>query len=430
VALLSYLFSGFVAPFASAATTKPSTINVDNLALPDGITAVMISDYSKAPDLKDDGAKPFSCLAIYLVSSLNSPTVVHVSGLTLATSDGGANILYGGSLSGYITVQGKTAESDFLPSSQALGRLSPSGTFSDQFVLRNPSAPAIPDVLNCQTASIGRMYGLTVSSKVNYLTNKTLYLAGQVDQATASTYDVSQLTVPEGFAAKTTFKNSHGYFSSCIKRDGRSTTIGVALKVSPPFAGYAASGKYIARNVTVDGVSYPTPGIPNFRSTCIPVAVVPNDEMGDITGDHELVVTGDIIAWPGQVIKAFKVNGESKLYKVDLGAVDSDKLPVTYDPSTNKSLVWLTAKSRGSLAKCVSTTFDYAGLTATYVAGATRLRGTALVTTTKAKKYAAIKVTSGGVDTYAVMSLPGNVFESDGKLTLSGSLTATDVCTN
>jgi hypothetical protein len=430
VALLSYLFVAVTVPAATAAATKPSTINVDNLVLPEGISAVMIGDYSKAPDLKADGAKPYSCLAIYLVSSLNSATVVHVSGLTLAASDGGTNILHGGSLSGYITVRRKTAGSDFLPSSQALGRLSPSGTFSNPLTLRNPSTPAIPDVLNCQTASIGRMYGLTVSSKVNYLTSKTLYLAGQVDLAKASTYDVSQLTVPEGFKADTTFTKGSGYLSSCIRRDGQSTTIGIALKVSGPFAEYAASGKYIARNVTVDGVSYASPGIPNFRSTCIPVAIVPNDEMGDITGDRKLVITGDIIEWPGEVVSAVRVKGETKMAKVQLGAVDSDKIAVTYDPSTNKSLVWLTAKSRGSLPKCKSTTFDYAGLTSSYVSESASLRGTALVTTTKAKKYAAIKVTSGGADTYAVMSLPGNIFESDGKLTLSGNLVATDVCTS
>jgi hypothetical protein len=428
VALLSYLFVAVAVPAATAAGSKPSTINVDNLVLPEGISAVMIGDYSKAPDLEADGAKPYSCLAIYLVSSLNSATVVHVSGLTLAASDGGKNILHGGSLSGYLTVGRKTEGSEFLPSSQALGRLSPNGTFSNPLALRNPGHPAVPDVLNCQTASIGRMHGLTISSPIDYSTNKTLYLSGQVDPATASTYDITQLKVPKDFVAKTTFKTGDGYRSSCIKRNGQSTTIGISLKFSGV---YVPSGKYIARNVTVDGVSYPTPGIPNFRSTCIPVAIVPNNEMGDITGDHSLVITGDIIPWSLKITDSIDKNfTQSKMVKFQLGAVDSDKVLVSYDPTPNvkKSFVWLTGKSRGSLANCSDTEFDYTGLSATYVAKGSTLLSERLVTKIKAHKYAVEKVSSGGDDTYAVLSFPGNIFERDGTLKLTGNLQAKDIC--
>ena len=429
VAVLSCALVGSSTLVASAAASKPSTINVDNLVLPDGITAVMIGDYSKAPDPKTDGTKQYSCLAIYLVSSLPTSTTVHVSGLTVAASEAGTNILYGGALSGYLTVRGNTAESEYLPSSQALGRLSPAGTFSDPYKLRNPSVAAIPDVLNCQTPSIGRMFGLTVARSDNYLTNKTLYVSGQVDTATASTYDVTSVTVPAKYKPVINYKTSDGYLSSCITRDGRSTIIGVALRQTGKFVRYAVAGKYIARNVTIDGVEYPTPGIPNFRSTCVPVAIVPNDDLGDITGDRSMFITANIVPWAGQIVNRISVTGATKLAKVQLGAVDSDTVAVTYNPTVNKSFIWLTAKSRGSLAKCTGTTFSFSGLVSSYVADGVTSRGVALVTTTTAKKYAAIKTSSGGADTYAVMSLAGNVFASDGKLTLSGSVVATDKCT-
>jgi len=427
------MFAGAQVQTANAAgskVTKPvavSTINSDNLVLPEDISAFMIDDYSKSPNKATDGDKPYSCLAIYLVSSRNSATVVKVTDLTLATSSGGKNLLHGGALSGYLTVGRKTSGSDFLPSSQALGRLSPSGTFSDPVPFRNPGVAAVPDVLNCQTASIGRMFGLTVASDVEYRKGKTLYLSGQVEFAKPSKYSLSGVTVPDGYVAGLSYVDDHGYSVSCITRDGRFTTIGIALKNrnyspdSPDSQKYLPSGKYIARDVLIDGVSSPTLGIPNFRSLCIPVASVP----GDYTGDRTVVISANIIEWPGTVTNEATLTGDKKLAKVLLGAADSDEVPVTYDPSLKKSFVWLTAKSRGKL-DCVSTSFDYSGLTGTYVIDAKTIRGKALVETTTAKKFAAGKASSGGADTYAVMSFAGNVFDGDGELTLKGKIKATD----
>jgi hypothetical protein len=429
MALLSYLFVGSVAQSASAATTKPSTINVDNLVLPDGISAVMISDYSKAPDVKAEGTKPYSCLAIYLVSSLSRTTVVHVSGLTLATSDGGKSILYGKTLNGYLTIRGKTADTDALSSSQALGRLSPSGKYSDlqaSAISLNP----VPDTYDCQSASRERMSGLTIDSSVDYLSNKTLYLAGQVDVATPSTYDIKSVTVPTGYEAVLAYKNASGYTASCITRDGQQTQIGIALKPSSPPVSGAAAGPFIARKVTVNGVDYPTLGFPTARQVpqrCIPVAIVPNDATGDISGDHEIVITADIVEWQPSIVNNFTVTG-SKMAKIELGWSDSDKVKVTYSPVVKKSFLWLTTKSRGSLVKCSGTNFDLSGLTASYVASGVTTRGVKLLTSTAAKKYATSVASSGGGDTHAVISFSGNLFEDDGKLSLSGKGIATDQC--
>jgi len=430
VALLSYLFVGSLAQSASAVTTKPSTINADNLVLPEGITAVMVIDYSKAPDVRAEGTNPYSCLAIYLVSSLNRTTVVHVSDLTLATSDGGRSILYGKKLNGYLTIRGKTAGTDALSSSQALGRLSPPGKYSD------PQASAIslnpvPDTYDCQSASRGLMSGLTIDSSVDYLSNKTLYLAGQVDVATPSTYDIKSVTVPTGYKAVLAYKNTSGYRASCITRDGQQTQIGIALNPSSPPVPGAATGPFIARNVTVNGIDQPTLGFPTVRKRCIPVAIVPNDETGDISGDHEIIITADIVEWQPSIVNNFTVdrsNSNSKMQKIELGWSGGDKVIVTYSPVVKKSFLWLTTKSRGSLVKCSGTNFDLKGLTASYVASGVTTRGVKLLTSTSAKKYPTSKVGSDSEDTHAVLSFARNLFEEDGKLSLSGKFIATDQC--
>jgi hypothetical protein len=429
---VSALFVSLIAavPAASAADSQLANLDYSGLALPDGITATLVAEDSKVPNVTKEGSKPYSCLAIYLVSSLSVPTVVHVSDLSLAEEDGGDSILYGGSLSGYLTIPPNTLDSAYLASSQALGRLSPAGYFSNPLSPKATSAGALPDVLNCQSADLGRMFGLTIQSRVNYLINHDLYLTGSVDLATPSTYDISSVTVPDGYTPTLKYRDSEGYSVSCITRDGRSTTIGVALKKDNTARTYiTSSGTYIARNITVDGTEYASPGIPNVRSACIPVAVVPNDDTGDITGDREIFVTADISKWSAKVSNKIKVAGTAKMAKLQFGATDSDSAPVTYDPSIDKSFVWLTAKSRGTLAKCTGTTFSFTKVAATYQTDDGTSKGTLLVKSSSARKYPNAITSSSGVDSYAVLSIPGNVFLSDGKLTVTGDVTATDKCT-
>lgn len=430
-AVLLGLFGGPVGS-ASAIVTEPSTLNVDGLVLPEGISVTLVEDYSKVPNVSTEGTKAYSCIAIYLVSSLSVPTFVHVSGLSLAAEEGGESILYGGQLSGYLRVQPNTLNSAYLPSSQALGRLSPGGYFASPLAPRQTASGDIPNVLNCQSASIGRMFGLTVMSKMNYLVNNNLYLTGQVDIATPSTYDVSGVTTPEPFTPTLNYLDAEGYSVSCITRDGRNTTIGVALKYTTIARRFVTtSSSYIARNITIDGVEYPSPGIPNLRTPCVPVAVIPNDEMGDVTGDRAMTITADIVRWPGKVFNRTRLVGTSKMAKWQLGIVDRDSVAVTYDLRANRSFVWFTAKARtslASLAKCTSTTFSYAKLSGTYVANGQTLASSLLVRSSIARKYPSAIASSQGTDTYAVLSFPGNVFTSDGTLTITGDVTATDRC--
>ena len=417
-------------PSASAVVGEPSNLDVSGLTLPDGITATLVGDYSKAPNVAKEGSKPYSCLAIYLVSSLSVPTVVQVSGLTLADEEGGESILYGEALSGYLTIPANTVDSAYLASSQALGRLSPAGYFSAPLSPKATSAGAIPDVLNCQSPELGRMYGLTIQSKVNFLVNRDLYLSGSVEVAASSTFDIASITGPTGYTPTLRYRDSEGYSVSCITRDGRSTTIGVALKKDDTARTYIpSSATYIARNVTVDGVEYPSPGIPNVRSACVPVAVIPNDDMGDMTGNRQIFVTAEIVKWPARVFNKTKIVGASKMAKLQFGATDGDSAPVTYDPAVDRSFIWLTAKSRGTLAKCTGTTFSFSKVAATYETEEGTAKSTLLVKSSSARKYPTAKTSSAGVDTYAVLSIPGNVFLTDGKLTVTGDIAATDKCT-
>jgi len=419
-----------VAPASHAAITEPSTLDTTGLSLPDGITATIVSDYSKAPNPGREGKNPYNCIAIYLVSSLSTPTVVHVSDLSLTEVPDGANLLYGGPLNGYLTVQPNTLDSAFLSSSQALGRLSPGGYFSNPNQPKLTTAGSIPDVLNCQSASIGRMYGLTIASRVNYVYNHDLFLTGTVDLATPATYDISSVVVPSGFTASLKYVDAEGYVTSCITRDGRATTIGIALRKDKGKAAYlASSGNYIATDVIVNGVSYDTPGIPNLRSACVPVAIIPNDDLGDITGDREIAVTATIGKWAGVVKNQIKVLGASKMYKFSLGTDGTDAVAVTYDPTANQSFVWFSSKSRGSLRKCKSTSYDYTSLVAKYVSNTVSTKGKILVTKSSALKKPIATVGSDGSDSYAVVGIPTNVFQSAGTVNLTGSVTASDSCT-
>ena len=166
-----------------------------------------------------------------------------------------------------------------------------------------------------------------------------------------------------------------------------------------------------------------------MRSACIPVAIIPNDELGDITGDREISITADIAKWSAKVSNKTKVAGTAKMAKLQFGTTDSDSAPVTYDPSIDKSFVWLTAKSRGTLAKCTGTTFSFTKVAATYETDDGTSKGTLLVKSSSARKYPTAITSSSGTDSYAVLSIPGNVFLADGKLTVTGDVTATDKCT-
>ena len=428
LAMFASLF--VVSPASHAAINEPSSLDATNLVLPDGITATIVSDYSKAPNPAAEGKTPYTCLGIYLVSSLSTPTVVHVTNLSLTEVQDGTNLLYGGPLSGYLTIQPNTLDSAFLPSSQALGRLSPGGYFSNPKQPKLTTAGSVPDVLNCQSASLGRMYGLTISSRVNYVFNHDLFLSGTVDLAAKTTYDISSVVAPTGFTPSLKYVDTESYVTSCITRDGRSTTIGIALKRDKGKGTYlASSGTYIATDVTVNGVAYETPGVPNLRSACVPVAIIPNDDLGDITGDREIAVAATIVKWGGVVKNSVKVQGSSKLYKFTLGTEGADGVAVTYDPKANQSFVWFTSKSRGSLVKCKSTAYDYSSMAAKYTSGADSTRGTLLVTKSAALKKPLATVSSGGADTYAVIGIPANVFLSAGTLTITGSVTASDSCT-
>lgn len=418
------------APTGSAKATELSTVDSSGMTLPDGISVTLIADDSKAPNPALEGSKPYSCLGIYLVSSLSVPTVVHVSGLTLSEEPGGDSILYGGTLNGYLTVPANTLDSSFLASSQALGRLSPGGTFSDPLHPKATAAGAIPDVYNCQSADIGRMFGLTITGKVNYLVNHDLYLGGSVDPAITSTYDVAGINVPSGFTATTRYRNSEGYAASCITRDGRSTTFAVALKKVGVAATYAQpGGNLIARNVIVDGVEYPSPGIPNVRKPCIPVAVIPNDDLGDITGDRQMYITADIVKWSGKIYDKTKLVGTSLMSNLKLGVADVDGTSVTYDPAVNKSFVWYTAQSIGTRPKCLNTGYSFSKVTATYTTRDGATNGSLLVRSTSARRYPKINLSPAGVNSYAILSLPGNVFLADGTIRVFGDVTATDKCT-
>ena len=427
LAMFASLF--VVSPASHAAITEPSTLDTTGLSLPDGITATIVSDYSKAPNPAAEGRTPYTCLGIYLVSSLSVPTVVHVTNLSLTEVPDGANLLYGGNLSGYLTIPANTLDSAFLASSQSLGRLSPAGYFSNPNQPKLTAAGSVPDVLNCQSASLGRMYGLTISSRVNYVYNHDLFLTGSVDLAAKTTYDISSVVVPTGFTASLKYLDTDGYVTSCITRDGRATTIGIALKRDKGKAAYlTSSGTYIATDVQVNGVDYETPGIPNLRSACVPVAIIPNDDLGDITGDREIAVTATIVKWAGAIKNTIKVLGVSKMYKFSLGTDGTDAVAVTYDPKVNQSFVWFTAKSRGALAKCKATAYDFSSMAASYSADAATTRGKILVTKSSALKKPIATISSGGADTYAVVGIPTNVFKSAGTLNLTGSVTASDNC--
>ena len=416
-------------PAVSAAQLEPSEINTEGLFLPDGISLTMITDYSKVPSPAKEGANPYNCLGLYLVSSLSSPTVVHVTGLSLSEVQDGESILYGGALSGYLTIPPNTLNSAYLSSNQALGRLSPSGYFSNPLKPLATSNANIPDVLNCQSPEIGRMFGLTIPSRVNYVYNQDLFISGTVELASPSTYDVSSVVVPDGYTATTKYRDADGYAISCITRNGRATTIGVALKKNSSARTYlSSSANYIARDVTVDGTEYPTPGIPHVRTPCVPVAIIPNDDGGDVTGDRQMVIAATISKWSGSIINQTKLSGISRMAKYQWGMADSDGVQVTYNPTIDTSFVWLTAKSRGALAKCVGSSFTYAKIAGTYSADGVTTKGTLLVTKSSASKKPIAIGSSSGADTYALLSLAGNVFASDGKLMLTGSVVAADTC--
>jgi hypothetical protein len=273
------------------------------------------------------------------------------------------------------------------------------------------------------------MFGLTIPSRVNYVFNQDLYLSGTVELASPSTYDISSVVVPDGYTAMMKYRDSDGYLLSCVTRNGRSTTIGVALrKNSAPRTYMSTSGTYIARDVTVDGTEYPTPGIPNVRTPCVPVAIIPNDDGGDVTGDRQMVISATISKWSASVVNQTKLSGISRMAKYQWGVVDGDGVPVTYDPTIDKSFVWITAKSRGALAKCVGSSFTYAKVAGSYSANGTTVNSTLLQTKSSSRKQPLAISSSGGADTFALLSLPGNVFASDGRLTLTGSVVAADTC--
>jgi hypothetical protein len=88
----------------------------------------------------------------------------------------------------------------------------------------------------------------------------------------------------------------------------------------------------------------------------------------------------------------------------------------------------MTAKSRGALAKCVGSSFTYAKVAGTYSADGVTTKSTLLVTKSSSSKKPIAISSSSGADTFALLSLPGNVFASDGKLMLTGSVVAADTC--